>query len=118
MRPLGRFLEPSVKLSQWRKAGASADCWAPCYDAAVPFPFPWGLKDPWVEAPTCLLRGVIGVGGATTVTYVQRPMSIKERAQLMDVREDWAPMVVPCGTMGPPPSFVGGVNNGDARVAA
>jgi hypothetical protein len=95
MRPLGRFLEPSVKLNQWRKGGTNTDCWAPCRDGAVPFSLPWGPGEPWVEAPTCLLRPERGVGGVTAVTFVQRPMTIKERAQLMDVREDWAKVVVP-----------------------
>jgi hypothetical protein len=81
-RPLARFLEPSVRLGAWRKPGTNrADVWAPSRSDATPFSWPWANEPPWVEAPSCFLGG----------DMVERPMTDKERAQLVDLREDWAP---------------------------
>jgi hypothetical protein len=85
VRPLERFLEPSVRLGAWRKPSMnSADVWAPSREDATAFPWPWKAKPPWVEAKSCFLGG----------SLVERPLTDKERAQLMDLREDWAPSLL------------------------
>jgi hypothetical protein len=55
VRPLDRFLEPSTKLGEWKRATMAATCWSLCRANATPFPVPWGSSKPWVEAPTSLL---------------------------------------------------------------
>jgi hypothetical protein len=85
IRPLARFLEPSVRLGAWRRAGTNkASVWAPSRDGATAFPWPWTVGTPWVEAASCYLGGGM----------VERPMTEKERAQLMDLSKDWAPTLL------------------------
>jgi hypothetical protein len=85
VRPLARFLEPSVRLGAWRRPGTDgAGVWAPSREGATAYPWPWEAKPPWVEARSCFLGG----------SLVERPMTDKERAQLMDLREDWAPSLL------------------------
>jgi hypothetical protein len=95
LRPLGSFLEPSTKLSKWRREGTIEACWAPCRVGAKAFLVPWGPSDPWVEAPTCLLGKRDLSACDPPITYIQRPMTLKERGQLLDVREDWGVAIVP-----------------------
>lgn len=82
IRPLGHFLEPSIKLFRWRRrGGAGADeCWRPFAATAKPFPWPFRVDPPWVEAPTVYLGGQ---------AFVERPLIDKELSQLLDLREDW-----------------------------
>jgi hypothetical protein len=85
IRPLDRFLEPSVRLGAWRRPGNSkTGVWAPARNDATAFPWPWAAQPPWVEAPSCFLGGGM----------VERPLTDKERAQLVDLREDWAPTLL------------------------
>jgi hypothetical protein len=95
IRPLDRFLEPSTKLSKWKRATAVASCWAPCRANASAFPVPWSADEPWVEAPTCLLAKRDFQAGDDGPILIQRPLTLKERGQLMDVREDWGAALVP-----------------------
>jgi hypothetical protein len=78
-RPLGTFLEPSVRLLQWRAVGSSESCWRPNSSDAIPYPWPWPSTPLWVEAPS-----VFAVKGV-----VERPLMAKELCQLVDLREDW-----------------------------
>ena len=85
-RPLAGFLEPSVKLTEWRLASSrggtmarhEGHCWCPVVVDATPYPWPWTGAPRWVEAETVYLKN----------TLVQRPLSDKELSQLMDLRED------------------------------
>jgi hypothetical protein len=83
-RPLGKFLEPSVRLLRWRSANMSESCWRPSAEGAVPYPWPWPAEPLWVEAPS------VYFGGKT----VERPMTAKELCQLVDLREDWGATLV------------------------
>jgi hypothetical protein len=89
IRPLDRFLEPSVKLDRWSRDLTRSGCWRPASPGAEPFPWPWEQSEPWVEAPTCLL-GKRPLGECTREpVMVQRPLTVKELGQILDVREDW-----------------------------
>jgi hypothetical protein len=48
-----------------------------------PYPWPWSTAPLWVETPTGNFK-----------FPVERPISLKERAQLMDLREDWSKSLV------------------------
>jgi hypothetical protein len=78
-RPLGTFLEPSVRLLQWRAVGSSELCWRPNASDAAPYPWPWPPTPLWVEVPS-----VFAVKGV-----VERPLMAKELCQLADLRKDW-----------------------------
>lgn len=82
LRPLDRFLEPSVKLTEWRRAGVKREdkVWSPRQKDSPGYP--WPLPNPalWVEAPTVYFANQ---------PYIERPLTVKEKAQLLDVREDW-----------------------------
>jgi hypothetical protein len=85
-RPLWRFLEPSMKVDEWRRETSQEDCWRPLRDTARPFAWPWPVRRPWVEAPTCY---AIGWAIESGVMVVERPLTLKERCQLLDLRDDW-----------------------------
>jgi hypothetical protein len=85
-RPLGRFLEPATKLYEWRRLSHCRDCWRPLREGATPFPWPWTTGRPWVEAPTCYSVGELQENG---VKLIERPLTDKERCQLLDLRDDW-----------------------------
>jgi hypothetical protein len=91
LRPLWRFLEPSTKVTEWRRASGRPDCWRPLRADARPFAWPWALTRPWVEAPTCY---AIGHSIDTGAKVVERPLTDKERCQLLDLREDWGRDIV------------------------
>ena len=85
VRPLAAFLEPAVSLLAWRRPSmvtgeALQDCWCPHSSGAKPYP--WPLRDAplWVCTTSVLLKGV---------GLLERPLMVKERAQLVDLREDW-----------------------------
>lgn len=82
LRPLDRFLEPSVKLTEWRRANAGRDerVWRPRGADSCGYPWPLPIPALWVEAPTVYLADQ---------PYIERPLTVKEKAQLLDVREDW-----------------------------
>jgi hypothetical protein len=87
LRPLGLFLEPSVRLGMWRRVGNDGQSWRPLRADSSPCPWPLPPLPMWVEAPTCFLR----LGGRRgEVTFIERPLTDKERCQLIDLREDWA----------------------------
>ena len=89
-RPLATFLEPSVRLVEWRHAGKekhdeSIGCWCPHPPAGKPCPWPFGSAPLWVNATSvCLGKGA----------HVERPLTTKERSQLLDLREDWGDALV------------------------
>jgi len=98
-----RFLEPSVKLTQWesvprlksrtRRKGITSgnkrrvttrrgeQVWDPRI-GHITTPV---VKNEWVIAPTVYLG----------VEWIARPLTIKERGQVLDVREDWADTLIP-----------------------
>ncbi len=79
VRPLSYFLEPSVKLVEWEQVGTMERCWRPQREEPEPYPWPLDVAPRWVEARTVYLADR---------DFVERPLTDKERAQLMDVRED------------------------------
>lgn len=90
-RPTGAFLEPSRPLKEWRKASVCSPknngrkrkgLWDPETDG--PYPWPWNRGPRWVSAFTIYLK-----------MHIERPIDLKEWGQLMDLREDWAPTLVP-----------------------
>jgi hypothetical protein len=93
LRPLWRFLEPSERLSEWRHPTSDAYCWRPLRSGSRPFEWPWRISRPWVEAPTCYAIGHPLDGGQKVI---ERPFLVKERCQLLDLREDWAKGLLEC----------------------
>jgi len=55
--PLGAFLEPSVRLVEWRQPQPRSHCWRPLTQDANPCPWPLGDSPRWVEAKTVHLGG-------------------------------------------------------------
>ena len=89
IRPLDRFLEPAVPLAQWKRAPQQGEaglgygsCWRPLQPDARPFPWPWKGAPLWVEAPSVFLV-------RSSSSTVERPLTVKERCQLLDLRGDW-----------------------------
>ena len=78
-RPLGAFLEPAVRLTSWRSRRADTVCWKPLSEGAAPYPWPLPQEDVWVEAPSVFLHGAT----------MERPLTLKEKCQLVDLRADW-----------------------------
>lgn len=87
-RPMGRFLEASVKLTKdGRVWDRNTPCWRPLkYDE--PCPWPWRNKEVVVEAPTCYKGPGIYNG------MVRRHLFAKEKMQLLDLNEDWGEATV------------------------
>ena len=83
-RPLGAFLEPSVKLKEWRFAADDSGCWDPNETAPTPFHWPPQSSSPWVRTSSVYFKERL----------VEQPMTNKEKAQLLDLREDWGAMIV------------------------
>jgi len=91
-RPLAAFLEPSVRLSEWRMASSQCSmrarrdqtCWCPASATPVPYPWPWSTGPRWVETTSVYL------GDA----FIQRPLTEKELSQLLDLREAWGPPLI------------------------
>jgi hypothetical protein len=90
-RLLGRFLEPAVKLHEWRRVSCRPHCWRPLREGATPFPWPWAIERPWVEAPRCYSVGKLQESGTKEV---ERPLTDKERSQLLDLRDDSIQFVI------------------------
>lgn len=79
LRPLPRFLEPAVRLAEWRTtAQGMDDCWYPHSVDAKPYPWPFINAPDWVETTTVYFNYMI-----------QRKLTAKERCQLIDIRHDW-----------------------------
>jgi hypothetical protein len=84
-RPLAAFLEPSVRLSEWRMASSQCSrrarreqtCWCPASASPIPYPWPWSTGPQWVETTSVYLGDAL----------IQRPLTEKEFAQLLDLRE-------------------------------
>jgi hypothetical protein len=62
---------------------ADSGVWRPHSAKALPYPWPWSIAPLWVETPTVYFK-----------FPVDRPIPHKERAQLMDHREDWSKSLV------------------------
>jgi hypothetical protein len=62
------------------------------------YPWPFELSPQWVEAKTMYLKDQ---------AFVERPLTTKEMAQLLDLREDWGTKLVEevwqWSSCGPPP---------------
>lgn len=79
-RPLDRFLEPAAKLFEWRKSHGNLNkrVWDPTL--GKPFPWPFCHANPWVRTKSVFFKDWL----------IERPMTVKERGQLLDIRQDWA----------------------------
>ncbi len=100
LRPLAAFLEPAVRLSAHRPASPSrTDCWYPL-SAKCPYPWPWSWSPRWVETSSVFFKNHL----------IQRPLTEKELAQLLDLRMDWTQLVPLllswCDGWAPPLRFV------------
>jgi hypothetical protein len=76
-KPLGRFLEPTYKLLEWRSAKEGSYAW----NLADGLSFPWQFLPnvPWVTTTTVFFKGKL----------IERLMAPKERCQLLDVQPQW-----------------------------
>jgi hypothetical protein len=92
LRPLSAFLEASTRLTEWRMADSQCalrarqdlTCWCPASSSPRPYPWPWSEGPRWVETTSVYLGSAL----------IQRPLTEKEFAQLMDLREAWGPPLV------------------------
>jgi len=87
-RPIGAFLEPSSKLDQWRLVGEAEalgdDVWDAVSPSALPFPWPSRHATPWVRTRSVFFKDRL----------LERPMTVKEKSQILDVREDWGASIL------------------------
>ena len=85
LRPVGAFLEPSVRLREWNlvpsaRPPVSVECWdATLGSKAKPFSWPPSTRHPWVRTRSVFFKE----------RWIERPITDKEKAQLLDLREDW-----------------------------
>jgi hypothetical protein len=111
VQPLGTFLEPSVRLLQWRPVGQNANCWRPNASDAKPYPWPWPTGPSWVETVSVFFPG----------KAIERPMTPKELCQLADLHKDWGTSWVEAvrrweGGEAPPTTFACGDRAGGHAV--
>jgi hypothetical protein len=90
LRPIGAFLEPSSQLREWRLVPRALPpvvdhCWDSTLKlGATPFVWPLTTANPWVRTKSVFFNERL----------VEHPITGKEKAQLLDLREDWGDCLV------------------------